>query len=90
MDPSFFDVLFSEYLFIGTGLSLLDEDSGEGLVAAALDSKTTAELCEARLLFGLEHVENKVFNDLGVKESDLGPKDAIITGKFAWGKQTIT
>jgi hypothetical protein len=68
---------------MGTGQSLLDEDDGEGLVAAALESKANAEMCEARLMFGREHVENKVFTDLGVSPGELGPKDSIVSGEFA-------
>jgi hypothetical protein len=83
LDPSFFDILYSEYTFIGRGVSLIDEDSGEGLVAADIKSQATAEMFSARIRFGKDHIENKVFADLGVNEFSLGPKDSIKNGQFA-------
>lgn len=68
---------------MGNGDDLLMEDGGKGLVAAALDSKVNADICEARLEFGGTNMENKMYNDLGVKESELGPKDSLVTGKLA-------
>jgi hypothetical protein len=86
LEPAFLDILdikYAEFLFIGQGLSLINEDSGLGIVAAEIDTMVKAELESAELMFGKRHLEKKVFNDLGLKETQLGPKDSLVSGQFA-------
>jgi hypothetical protein len=52
-------------------------------VAADIESQTNAEMFSARIQFGKDHVENKVFADLGINNFDLGPSDSVKSGQFA-------
>lgn len=82
MDPSFLDVLYTEYLFIGLGDDLLDEDDGKGEVAVDLECRTGREMSQAARKFGEKHTDKKLYKDLNVTEAELGPKDSIVTGEF--------
>ena len=76
LDPSFFDVLYSEYVLLGGGTALFEE------ATADIRSEVSADMSAAEILYGSDHLEDKIFNDLGVNAAELGPIDSIVTGEF--------
>ena len=83
MDPSFFNILYSQFVFIANGTSIVEEDGGMGLIAQDLSRKVESEIGDAKWMFGKDNVKQKVYKDLNVTESQLGPQDSLITGDFA-------
>ena len=82
LESSFLDVLYTQYLFIGLGDNLLDEDNGKGEVAVDIACRTGREMSEAAHKYGVNHTEKKLYKDLNVSEAELGPKDSIVTGEL--------
>ena len=48
--PEFLDILYTEYLFIGLGTDLIEEDKGKGLVALGIETQEDMEMEEARFV----------------------------------------
>lgn len=83
MEPSFLDILFMEYLFIGHCTNLQHVDAGKGEIAASIRAQSDLEMGDAQFVFGLKNTEHKLYKDLNIRESELGPNDALVTGEFA-------